>query len=207
MNYKCVRIDKAAEPIAWSHIEAMTLSEVVGGQRPRLLTVVRACWSTANLHIRFECEDDHLVATMKQRGDPLFQEDVVEVFIDELGGGKVYREFVVSPRNVVYEALIHNDLRGDIMLDTTIRTEGLATKVEAMEAGSWSCELSIPLTSFQSNPDIGTEWGWNLYRIDEDKQGERHYWAWSPTGAINYHIPQRFGKLVFSDNKPWKKKG
>lgn len=204
MRYICEYRDSAGlDDMDWTQIEAVELRDVVKGEGPRLVTLVKACWTTESLRIQFQCEDDHHVATMDQRDDPLYDEDVVEVFLDESGTGKSYLEFEISPRNVVFDAFIENDLLGSYQANVAWNAEGLQTTIAHVDDGSlsWTCELSIPFSNFNQPPIMGTEWRWNLYRIDDDKQGERHYWAWSPTGAINYHVPQRFGTLVFAGSK------
>jgi hypothetical protein len=197
MKYECRFIDTDCQGLPWEEIEAVYLREVVTGERPRLVTEVRACWTPQSLWVRFECEDDHIVATMERRDDPIYQEDVVEVFIDTVGTGNVYYEFEVSPRNVVFDALVHNDLAGSKVVDTSWDAAGLVTRLSAESAGSRVYEIQIPFEDLANTPDMGTVWRWNLYRIDDDVQGKRHYWAWSPTGAVDYHIPQKFGTLVF----------
>ncbi|OPH48861.1 hypothetical protein BC351_38090 [Paenibacillus ferrarius] len=196
MNYECGFIEVLNIP--WEKIQAHSLSEVVTGQKPRLATQFRACWTKEALHVRFECEDDHVVATMERRDDPLYLEDVVEVFIDTVGTGSVYYEFEVSPRNVVFDALIHNDLVGDKEVDVSWDALGFHTEVWLREDGWRIYDLRFPFADLgQPTPNPGAEWGWNLYRIDDDVEGQRHYAAWSPTGEVNFHIPQRFGTLTF----------
>jgi hypothetical protein len=36
----------------------------------------------------------------------------------------------------------------------------------------------------------------NLYRIDRVPRLDEHS-AWSPTGVLNYHRPEKFGELLF----------
>jgi hypothetical protein len=36
----------------------------------------------------------------------------------------------------------------------------------------------------------------NLYRIERSQRGEE-FTTWSPTGVLNYHVPDSFGELVF----------
>ncbi|MFD0694656.1 carbohydrate-binding family 9-like protein [Paenibacillus sp. GCM10027628] len=197
MIYKCRYIDDNTLDLPWESIEAIPLREVVTGENPRLQTRVRACWTQDQLNIRFECEDDHIVATMVRRDDPIYMEDVVEVFIDTAGTGRSYYEFEVSPRNIVFDALIHNDLAGSKTVDTSWDAAGLMTQATEGASGWRHYELRIPFEDLGEYPQSGTRWRWNLYRIDDDRQGTRHYWAWSPTGAVDYHIPQRFGTIVF----------
>lgn len=198
MQYKCQYVENVDNSFDWTRLEAVALSDVVTGGKPRLETKVRACWTKEQLYIRFECEDDHVVATMENRDEPIYEEDVVEVFIDESGKGKTYFEFEVSPRNVVFDAIIEKGLDGEpLKVDTAWDAEGLKTFVRNESEHLFVYDIILPFSNFQQAPQAGTQWKWNLYRIDDDQQGQRHYWAWSPTGAVNYHIPNRFGTLVF----------
>ncbi|NEW07702.1 hypothetical protein GK047_17005 [Paenibacillus sp. SYP-B3998] len=197
MRYECRFVDSDNVNPRWEEIEAVSLREVVTGESPRLMTRVRACWTQMALLIRFECEDDHVVATMEQHDDPIFLEDVVEAFIDTSGTGRVYYELEVSPRNVVFDALVHNDLAGAKTVDTSWHAPGLVTKISTDTEGWRMYELHIPFADLGVTPESGTTWNWNLYRIDDDEQGNRHYWAWSPTGKVNFHIPQQFGRIFF----------
>lgn len=204
MRYECRYVDAENGKLKWEDIEVETpyLREVVTGEKPRLKTRFRACWTADALHIRFECEDDHVVATMERRDDPIYLEDVVEVFIDKCGTGAVYYEFEVSPRNVVFDALIHyND--GDKEIDVAWDAKGMHTQVLDGADGWRTYDLLIPFANLdwerEENfiPQHGAEWRWNVYRIDDDQEGNRHYWAWSPTGKVDFHMPHRFGILVF----------
>ena len=65
---------------------------------------------------------------------------------------------------------------------------------------SWTCEIAIPLEDFSNAPnyppEVGDVWRLNLYRIDH-RTDKSEYSAWSTTGKIDFHIPQRFGYLKF----------
>ncbi|TLS51478.1 hypothetical protein FE782_15320 [Paenibacillus antri] len=198
MQYVCRYIDaKPEEAIPWARVDAASLKDVVTGGVPRQRTEAKAVWTKDALRIRFECEDDFISAAMTKRDDPLYDEDVVEVFIDEEGTGKRYMELEINPLNTVFDARIANDLEGNIQVDTSWDAEGLHTAA-VREAGKTTYEISIPFENFEKRPDIGTTWRWNLYRIDADPSGRRHFWAWSPTGAVDFHRSGRFGALVFA---------
>ncbi|MFF2482290.1 carbohydrate-binding family 9-like protein [Paenibacillus sp. NPDC058071] len=198
-RYLCKKVQGPIESVNWELLDSVSLSNVIDGERARLQTNVKLCWSDEAIMVHFDCEDDHVVATMTDRDDPLFHEDVVEIFLDDAGQGLLYREFVISPNNVVYDALIVNDGEGQINAGVQWNADGLLTSVHKREDGSWRCELSIPLMNFDAAPAPGSEWRFNLYRIDDDKEGNRHFWAWSPTGAIEFHLSKHFGTLVFAD--------
>ncbi|SDN20316.1 Carbohydrate family 9 binding domain-like [Paenibacillus sp. yr247] len=203
MRYVCRYIDAEDGFFDWKDFEVNYLRDVVTGEKPRLKTRFRACWTRDSLHIRFECEDDHVVATMARRDDPIYLEDVVEIFVDTIGSGTVYYEFEVSPRNVVFDALIYNSLDGNKEVDVSWDAKGMYTEVFDEVDGWRIYNLRIPFADLELEqermlkPHHGVEWRWNLYRIDDDPEGNRHYWAWSPTGKVDFHMPQRFGTLVF----------
>ncbi|MCZ8511829.1 carbohydrate-binding family 9-like protein [Paenibacillus filicis] len=197
MKYDCKYVGEQAISVPWAELKAIPLREVVTSGRPKLETLVRACWTAEALHIRFECEDDHTVATMSGHDEPLYLEDVVEVFLDLSGTGEVYYELEVSPRNVIFDAVVHNDLQGRITADTAWHAAGLQTSVKKETDSLLVYELAVPFSSLGAAPSHGTRWRWNVYRIDEDLQGVRHYSAWSPTGAVQFHLPRYFGSLEF----------
>jgi len=197
MRYECRYIPHADEGV-WERIPSMSLVGTVSGEPPRLSTNVQAYWDAGALHLRFDCEDDHVVATMANRDDPLYEEDVVEIFIDERGTGRRYLEFEVSPRNVLFDAAVTREDDGSISVDTAWNVDALQTRVQE-GTGRMTYRVSIPFDAFEHRPEIGAVWRWNLYRIDSDPDGERHYWAWSPTGRINFHLPGKFGELAFTD--------
>ncbi|WP_373232759.1 carbohydrate-binding family 9-like protein [Cohnella sp.] len=194
--YYCAYVKAEKGLIPWHDIEAIILKEVVTGNLPSLNTNVKACWTEDDIWFRFECEDDHIVSNMTNHDDPLYEEDVVELFIDEDGLRTVYYEIELSPRNVVFDAIIHNDNNTLMKVDTSWHVLGLETKVDRAEQLS-IYEIKIPLVNFKRLPVQGMKWFWNAFRIDEDEQGDRHYSAWLPTGAINFHLPGFFGTLVF----------
>lgn len=200
MKYECCYIEDVTQ-WNWSEAQIGYLLDVVTEEATRLETRFRACWTKACLHIRYECKDDHVVATMTRRDDPLYKEDVVEVFLDPFGGGRTYYEFEVSPRGVLFDALIHNTLDGNIEVDTSWMAQGFQAEVTSgTEDDGWLIyDVRIPFADLDDvgAPLPGTVWHWNVFRIDDDRDGTRHYSAWSPTGKVNFHLPQQFGELVF----------
>ena len=63
---------------------------------------------------------------------------------------------------------------------------------------SWSAEWAIPFASLGvAAPRAGDRWRANFFRIDQAHGGE--YSAWSATLADppDFHLPDRFGLLVF----------
>ena len=61
------------------------------GLRP-YRTRFRACWDPIALHVRFDALDNAPWHTMTTRDDHLWEEEVVEIFLDLDGSGRNYAE-------------------------------------------------------------------------------------------------------------------
>ena len=53
------------------------------------------------------------------------------------------------------------------------------------------------VTASNNPPLSGDCWGINFYRIDRKENKEGEYSAWSATGKIDFHMPKKFGELIF----------
>src|SRR5687768_13408888 len=85
--------------------EVVRLRVSADGRAPRLATTVSPWYDGDYLNIVFSAADDHVVATMTGRDEPIYNEDVVEVFIapDETA---IYYEIEVSPLGTTLDARI-----------------------------------------------------------------------------------------------------
>lgn len=202
-TYLCQEIPKKwrtgrQDAVPWHLFEPFELVNTVTGMPVLEKTVLRACWSPDFLFVQFICEDRHIASDFLNRDDPLYEQDVVELFFDEHGNGTHYLELEVSPRNIVFDARIENDGSGN-----TTRTDkewdfvGLRTNVHSDASGRLVYEVQIPAYNFDLPFRTGLHWRANFYRIDENLDGWREYQAWSPTGAVNFHVPAKFGTMIF----------
>ncbi|MFD2114696.1 carbohydrate-binding family 9-like protein [Paenibacillus yanchengensis] len=217
MQYLCTYIKEAelkaiAEDV-WKQLPEMVLRDVVTEQPPVLSTKAKACWSETHLYIRFWCQDNYILSKYEHRDDPLYEQDVVEVFIDPTATGEHYYEFELSPHNVIFDAaitIIDKDRakaakRGAnelpyMTVDKNWDATNLQTQAFEVEPELYCYELRLPFTDLNAEVVAGQRWRWNLYRIDDDMKGVRHYSAWAPTGVVNFHVPSKFGELVFVKN-------
>lgn len=204
-----IEIDSPTPDAAWDIAPVAHLVDVRDGANPEQETTVRALWSKEYLYVRFDCEDSDIWGTFTERDSLICREEVVEVFINPSGDEEVYYEFEVSPRNTVFDLLVLNP--GDSSSMKLLKDwdcAGLRTVVNArgdLERGStsdqgWQVIVAIPfsemITAANRPPKAGDRWRWNLYRIDRSLEGNEHS-AWSPTGAVDFHQPSRFGTLEF----------
>jgi hypothetical protein len=213
-TYTCYRaarpivIDGHLDDPSWQGAPPIALRLTDSGGQPRQGTTVRMLWDDDYLYVAFFCEDSDIWGITTERDQAIYDQEVVEVFIDEDRDNYGYVEIEVSPLNAVLDLLMLNrdgQRRGlwdwnSEGLRTAVQVEGDPTRRGTADR-SWSVELAIPMCDLMQAPHLpplpGDVWHINLYRIDRAAWGDE-YSAWSPTGAINYHIPERFGRLVFS---------
>ncbi|MHB1001660.1 MAG: carbohydrate-binding family 9-like protein [Armatimonadota bacterium] len=192
-------------------INELMLSD--GSNRAERRTSVRMCWDDRYLYISFDCDDPDIWGTMHKRDDPIFDEEVVEAFIDPDSDLIDYYEFEMSPRGVLFDAIIHNPtgLRADMTMNkewdcegwlTAVRVDGTLDNRDDVDKG-WTAEWAIPFASILGADDLhpgnGDTWRINLFRIDLTPTPE--FSCWSPTleTPANFHVPKMFGTLVFAE--------
>ncbi len=184
--------------------------EVAWGPAP-YRTRFRALWNAHGLHLRFDAEDDAPWFTMTERDDPLWEEEVVEIFLDPTGDGR-YVEVEVNPAGVVC------DLRrlgpGEAGTDEIPVPSGVMDRgfdVEGIEAGvvrgpgRWTTTLFLPWSGLGRDGALepGVAMRFNLFRIERPGGPEAPadgavFAAWSPTGNPSFHVPAAFRRLILA---------
>jgi len=176
-------------------LPAIRLADAVTGGRPRLATSVRVGRRDGALCVRFDGRDAGVVATLAGRDDPLWTEDVFEVFLASEDPPRVYFEFEVNPLGALFDARVESPAlaRASMRVDASWDCPGLAVRV-TRRPDRWSALLTIPLEPWcgASEP---VRLRANFYRID--RGGTDEFTAWSPTFAEppDFHVPDRFGVL------------
>jgi len=182
----------------WQTIPPARCLENVTGREPSQPTTVRVAWHDTELRVLFEARDEQPWATITQRDGPLWEEEVVEVFIDPVGDGACYFEIETNPLGTVVDLVVRR-IRSGWRKDFAWDCEALRSLARRTESG-WAAELAIPFLSVSAEaPRVGARWRANFCRIDRPKNRERELSAWSPTMAGTFHAPDRFGTLVFGN--------
>lgn len=207
-------VDGRLDDPAWNRASTVELSLSDGNGPPRRPTTVRAVWTETHLYLSFHCLDEDIWAGHTEHDAKLYEEEVVEVFLNENGDRKAYVELEVSPNNTSFDVLIINPGGGrkfKSMLDyacdgwkTAVTVDGTLGQARSDQAGddkSWTVEMAIPFDQLilapNHPPKPGDRWCWNIFRIDRGgKHGE--FTAWSPPLKPSFHTPERFGSLYFA---------
>jgi hypothetical protein len=137
--------------------------------------------------------------------DPLYDEDVVEVFLAPRTPSE-YFEVEVSPAGTTFDARIDSPegVRASMKVDRSWHCDGLVAAVrktiESRRLMSIDTVMRIPFASLGCRaPRNGETWHGNLFRIDRHPSEGDEYSAWRPTMILpaDFHITECFGRLLF----------
>jgi hypothetical protein len=219
---KPLKIDGKLEEAAWKDAPstgpfADTMSGAPGGVK----TEAKLLWDDKNLYIAFENEDTDIWSELKNRDDKLWQQEAVEVMIDADGNGKTYTEFQVNPTGAIFDTYLptyrkyedsidpkrkqfdwNSKMVAKVVVDGTLNKRGDTDK-------SWTVEMAIPLADVNGldtsgakvPPALGDTWRINLYRLDKPKDKGEQAVGWSPPMVGDFHALDKFGQIVFADDK------
>src|SRR4051794_24028494 len=179
--------------------ERIELVRATDGSAPRLATTVAAMWDDYALTVVFSGSDDHVVATHREHDAPLYEEDVVEVFLAPRGVGE-YFELEVNPLATTFDARIESPdgVRATMRTELAWTCRDLFAAVRRIDSRV-DTVLRIPFASLElSAPSDGDEWRANFFRIDRHPSGDE-FTAWRPTMKTppDFHVVSAFGVLRF----------
>ena len=176
------------------------LSRVTDGAVPRLATSVVAYCDDQHLNLLYRAHDDEVVATYLQHDEPLWEEDVVEVFLAP-DDSTAYFEIEVNPLGTTFDARIESPegVRKSMRADLSWTCEGLFAAIRRSE-GLVETIVRIPFASVSSAPPrTGDRWRANFFRVDRSVAHGDEYSAWQPTLRTppDFHVVACFGSLLF----------
>ncbi len=145
------------------------------------------------LYLRFEGRADGRHSSFRLHDEPLWKQDVFELFLCDEGRADCYRELQCSPWDVHFDGRISFDAQGNRSLDMSWDAEGWTSdttfdKDKGLLVSLWR----LPYAAFARSPKTGEAWRFGAFRVaGEELQ------AWQMTGKANFHVPERFGWLDF----------
>ncbi len=201
------RIDGVLDDAAWSAAPEVLLVGSFDGRKASLTTRARLTWDDANLYVAFDSDDPDAWGTFRQRDDPIYTQEAVEIFLDADGDGRTYNELQVSPHNVLFDAFFaerRKDLEKGMLWSSgavsAVKVRGTLDEDGDQDQG-WSVELRIPYANLASVPRIppvkGDRWRFNLYRLEAHGRKKVEGMAFSPLQVGDFHHLPRFGWLIF----------
>src|SRR5205807_618225 len=85
-------IDGELNDPVWQKAAPVILQGSLDGRPVRFRTEAKVAWDPQNLYVAFDCEDPDVWGTLKNHDDPIYNESVVEIFVDANADQKTYNE-------------------------------------------------------------------------------------------------------------------
>ncbi|GAF69562.1 unnamed protein product [marine sediment metagenome] len=187
----------------------------VNGSATVLSTQGKMLWDDQYLYVAFICEDPDVWATLKNHDDHLWNEEVAEMFIDPDGDGLNYLELQVNPLGTLMDLLMSKAYsdggKSDFDWNLNGFTAGIFVDGTLNDINDndikWVCEVRLPFENMAFSapamdfpPKDGDSWRLNLYRYDYggDDRKDTELSAWNRTDSRGFHAPDKFGRIIFS---------
>ena len=205
-------IDGRLNDPAWRAAEIATrFTDLFQKQRPvTQQTRVRLLWDEEYLYAAFSAVDNNAWATKMERDAPLWEEEVVELYLDPDGDARDYLEYEVNPLGALIDLLIpYAGAQAEWQKCARWNCAGIqaAARVFGQVADrtqrdhGWAAELAVPLSALPPQqgvpPRPGVVWRAQFFRIDRPVgEPDPRCSSWNDTPL--FHLPERFGQVVFT---------
>lgn len=181
-------------------VAPVPLRRAVDGAPPRLATEVALWRDRECLNVLFRGDDDEVIASYFEHDAPLYEEDVVEIFVAPEALTR-YAEIEVNPLGTVFDAMITSPdgVRATMQADRSWTCEGLF-RATRRTPHHFATIVRIPFVALGvAPPNSGDRWRGNLFRVDRHPAHGDEYSAWQPTmkTPADFHVAAAFGEWFF----------
>ena len=203
-----IKVDGKLDDAVWVHAPLFGDFRLnLDGSPSPYKTEARALYDDVYIYFSFRSRDDNIWATMKTRDQHLWDEEVVEVFLQADPQQTSYIELEVNPLGTMLDIFLL-DIRKPLRYESW-NSQRLKWGVQVFGTvdgrdgdREWTCEIALPLedivTAKNRPPQAGDRWRLNLYRVEQ--RPKPLLLAWSPTFKDDFHVPAAFGEIVFTNN-------
>lgn len=211
----------------WEHAEWIPyFVDLKTGEKADFSTQAKMLWDDSCLYVMVEMVDTHLWAEQAENEGKIYLDKALELFVDPDGDGLNYIEYEINALGTTWDLLMAKPYRDGGSAISNYDMKGVKKKIELIGTinnstdidTGWTLYLAIPFENFtglcpKPAPKKGDTWRLNLARVHwaldvengvyekskNPKTGRNisKYWVWSSHGAINMHMPERFGCVVF----------
>lgn len=184
-------------------------------QGPREPSIVKALWDDQYLYLAHVCRDRHITARYRKHNDPIPEDDCFEIMLApdparplryfniewNLLGGYIDGHRPEGPQG----PRVDWDCQGLKIAGTIAGT----ANDDSDQDQHWIVEVAIPLENFKHDmphmpPHSGDRWRVNFNRHGGVTNPQYSQWSSSDTPAPAFHVPHRFGTLIFmADVEPF----
>lgn len=209
-----ITIDGRADEASWkSAPESPVFTDAEGSPAVKGKTRARLLWDDQNLYAFVSVEDADVFSQYSKQDEPLWREDVVELFIDADRNRRGYVELQVNPNNAHFDAWFAttrgsgSDTAWNAGMSSAVVVHGTKDERGDTDRG-WDVEIAIPLSAVKGQdqsmkvalpPRPGNRWRLNVVRIDKPEDGRLAAGSWSRITYQDFHALDRMIDVTFGD--------
>jgi hypothetical protein len=216
-------IDGKLDDAAWAQATSTGpfVNTLTGGPVDQK-TEAKLLWDQKFLYVAFDNADTDVWSSLNKRDDKLWTQEADELMIDADGNGKTYVELQVAPTGAVFDTYLPEYRKYEDAVDpkkkqfswnskltAKVQVNGTLNKRDDQDKG-WTVEMAIPLEDVKGldkdqaihiPPNPGDVWRINMYRMDMPQGKPQQASGWAPPMVGDFHALDKFGELVFGDDK------
>lgn len=186
-------------------------------------------WDDEFLYIAGSLQDPDIWANVTKHDDVIYHDNDFEVFVDPAGSTHFYKEFEINAADTTWDLCLNRPyLNGGYenssrtfpgagwdmpAARTAVQVEGELGR-PGPEWRRWTVEMALPIRDLMLNntrraPAAGRLWRINFSRVEwrvrytdgvySKTGGPEDNWVWAAMGAVNMHMPERWGYLQFAE--------
>lgn len=214
--------DEAWNSVAWT--EDFIDIQGPDWKKPRFRTHAKMLWDDTYLYIGAFLQETDVWANQTKHDSVVYQDNDFEVFVDPDGDTHWYKEFEINAIKTTWDLELNKPyinggtpnsswemptLKSAIFVSGPVNNASVPDKF-------WTVELALPFSDLVDHsptasapPNNKDQWRINFSRVEwHVRNVNGHYekvpkvpednWVWSSQGAINMHLPERWGFIQFS---------
>ncbi len=184
----------------------------LGGPRAVQPTYAYLLWDDRNLYFFIEMADIDVFSEYHGHDEPLWNQDVIELFIDADQNGRGYVELQVNPNNAQFDAWFattrgeRSDFGWNAGMRSAVLVRGTADTRSDTDTG-WNVEIAVPLEAVRGKdpqmpiaipPKPGDQWRLNIVRGDKPVRGPYIASSWNQIPYSDFHSLGHMLTVVFA---------
>lgn len=205
-------IDGKADEPGWANAAVQTsFTSAEGCPDMPWDTRAKLTWDDQYLYVFASADDPDVHSEFTKQDDHLWEQDVIEVFIDADGNRRGYVELQTNPRNTHFDTWFvgtrpNRDDSFDAGLVSQVVVKGTIDQRDDGDVG-WDLELAIPVAAVQGKdpkmkvhvpPLPGDTWRLNIVRSDKAADGVQRASSWNVIDCSDFHALDRMLTVQFA---------
>jgi hypothetical protein len=220
---KAPKLDGKLDDAVWNEAPSTgAFTNTMTGAPVDQKTEAKLLWDNKFLYVAFSNQDTDIWSNLTKRDDKLWTQEADEVMIDADGNGKTYVELQVAPNGTIFDTYLPTYRKYEDTVDPKMKPYSWNSKLQAKvfvdgtlnkredKDKAWTVEMAIPLEDVKGldkaqaikiPPSVGDKWRINMFRMDMPQGKPQQAAGWSPPMVGDFHALDKFGDLVFGDEK------